>query len=498
MMVNSKKANRVARSKYVNSLKQYEKSNENMCRSVGVYYSGGVTGKRKYRKLYRESAYKVNKKKTTRISIASCPVPRLVPYNKLMPFIKSIPIGTLFDVKETLCQGMQTKVSGCYRSLHETLIFLAKFYLNKTSDYDLIWFDEPYTFHVALGGDGAPFGKDDTSCAWLISFLNIGRGVLSSNENFLIFGANCSENGLPVKRYIKFLLSEIKTLQQRTFPIAINDNVNVNVKFIIAELPNDMKMLAFLSGELNNSATFFSSFADVSYSSGRSRDGTFGKEENNLWKPWDYKKRLRVVRQVEEEKKKLEKKKIADKTKRHNITELIAKLKSRQEFKPLLEDIIDVAHVEPLHLKNNACALVHRYLLEEVVRISKIPSDNILFSQLPSNCPFVHYVNVLSNKCCLSRLAKKVIKHYNETGSLLTKKFDYRFTGRDSRLFLHNFMFLIDAIEPLAREKTKPQFHIHAIAFFALTLRNCVSLFNRIDISDEQVSELERSCSDFF
>ena len=59
-------------------LKTYESSNENMCRSVAVYYSGGVTGKRKYRKLYRDSAYKVNNKMThtTRISIASCPVPR--------------------------------------------------------------------------------------------------------------------------------------------------------------------------------------------------------------------------------------------------------------------------------------------------------------------------------------------------------------------------------------------------------------------------------------
>ena len=31
------------------------------------------------------------------------------------------------------------------------------------------------------------------TCAWLVSLLNIGRGVLSSNENFLLFGANCKE-----------------------------------------------------------------------------------------------------------------------------------------------------------------------------------------------------------------------------------------------------------------------------------------------------------------
>jgi len=76
-------------------------------------------GKRKYRKLYRHSAYKVNNKKlqTTCISIANCPVPRLVSYNKLMSFIKFIPIGTLYNVQDALCEGMANKVSGCYRCL---------------------------------------------------------------------------------------------------------------------------------------------------------------------------------------------------------------------------------------------------------------------------------------------------------------------------------------------------------------------------------------------
>jgi hypothetical protein len=35
---------------------------------------------------------------------------------------------------------------------------------------------------------------------------------------------------------------------------------------VFAELPNDMKMLAFLAGELTNSATYFSTFADVKVS----------------------------------------------------------------------------------------------------------------------------------------------------------------------------------------------------------------------------------------
>ena len=50
----------------------------------------------------------------------------------------------------------------------------------------------------------------------------------------------------------------------------------------------------------------------------------------------------------------LEKKTVSDKTKRSKVTEFIAKKKSHQEFTPLVGKLIDKAHVEPLHLKNNA------------------------------------------------------------------------------------------------------------------------------------------------
>jgi len=498
VMCSSKRSKKVAAKVYKTDLKNYESSNENMCRSVSVYYSGGIMGKRKYRKLYRDSAFKINNRKlqTTRISIANCPVPRLVSYNKLMPFVKSIPIGTLHSIRDTLCEGMTDKVSGCYRSLKELLLCLAKFYLNKSSGYDLTWFNDQFTFQVALGGDGAPFGKDDTSCAWLVSLLNIGRGVLSSNENFLIFGANCPENALPVLRFINILLSDITTIQQETFSIKINNDNFVNVRFKIAELPNDMKMLAFLAGELNNSAKYFSSFADVSSNNQKSLTGTFGREENNLWKPWSYQHRLQVVQKVEAVKKSNATKTITEKTKRKKITELIGSLKSRQEFKPLLGELIDQAHVEPLHLKNNACALVHKTFLEEVILVSNIPNDHLSFFQLPQDNPLVKYVNTMKSKCSLSRLANKVVKHFDEAGPD-AKKFDYRFTGKDSRLFLHNFMYLVNVIEPGLQDGTKSKFQFHVLAFLALTLRNCVSLFNRLSISDEQVSELTQLCKDF-
>ena len=113
--------------------------------------------------------------KAVRIVVNYCPVPRLAPYNRLMPFITSIDIGQLYSVRETLCQGLaeEEKVDGMYREINQLLLHLAKFYLCQ-SRYKLKWFGgKVKTFHVSLGGNGAPFGKDDTACAWLVSFSSI-------------------------------------------------------------------------------------------------------------------------------------------------------------------------------------------------------------------------------------------------------------------------------------------------------------------------------------
>ena len=68
---------------------------------------------------------------------------------------------------------------------------LAKFYLSKKAEESLTGFAESTgTFQIALGGDGCPFGKNESACSFLVSFMNVGRRVASSYDNFLIFGAN--------------------------------------------------------------------------------------------------------------------------------------------------------------------------------------------------------------------------------------------------------------------------------------------------------------------
>ena len=218
---------------YTKSLKTYEESEDNIVRSVTVYYSGGITGKQKYRKIYRHSCYRLstNKRKNERLAINNCPLPSLVPYNRLMPYIKSISVGTIHSISDKLCDGLDDcdRVNGCYRNLKEMLVKFAEFYLSGCPGHSITWFKEPYTFSVAVGGDGAPFGKDDTACAWLVSLLIIGRGLLSNNENYLLFGANCSEKCVVVQRFVKMLLADIRDIEKSVMTCSHNGKqVNVN------------------------------------------------------------------------------------------------------------------------------------------------------------------------------------------------------------------------------------------------------------------------------
>ena len=190
---------------YKEDRRKFESSNDNMLRSIACYYSKGVMGRAKYRPVYKATSKRnvSKRKRDVRMKVAYCPSPRLVPCHRLMLYIKSIEIVKLYDVREMLCDGLEEceKVNGCYRELEELILKLAEFYLN-SYEYNILTFDEPNKLHIALGDDGAPFGKNDTACSWLVSFLNVGQHVLSRIDNFLLFGANCSENSLPIKCFI--------------------------------------------------------------------------------------------------------------------------------------------------------------------------------------------------------------------------------------------------------------------------------------------------------
>ena len=68
-------------------------------------------------------------------------------------------------------------------------------------------------FYVAVGADGAPFGKDDTATAYLVSFINSLQRVQSCNDNHLLLGANCEEDHVLMKSYSSHLASEMREIE---------------------------------------------------------------------------------------------------------------------------------------------------------------------------------------------------------------------------------------------------------------------------------------------
>ena len=172
-----------------------------------------------------------------------------------------------------------------------------------------------------------------------------------------------------------------------------------------------MKMLAMLAGELTISAKYFSPFANVCKDDCTDLRGTFGVDAKNKWQPWNFENRRSVVKQVEMFKKTIENKEISEKSKRSKVTDFIARNKSRQEFLPLVGKVIDKAHVEPLHLKNNSWQYFFKEILKEAIRKSNVPDNCQKFTEIPNDSIFARVINALQMEVKAKSLSRKV-KHW--------------------------------------------------------------------------------------
>ena len=194
---------------------------------------------------------------------------------------------------------------------------------------------------------------------------------------------------------------------------------------------------------------------------------------------------------------KVAKQKCSDKTKRNRITTFICGEKSRHEFQPLIGLFVDQAHIEPLHPKNNSCRQLFRRILYESIAKSALSPNVKHFDDVPHSAPFYKHVDCLQKTAKLARLAKEVKRWFNETkGS--GKDFQYRFTVQESRMFLHNFMFLIDSLsEPCDNEKHS--FTLHVFAYICLQLRQSVSVFCRVvNVTLKDIDLLRQYCTKMF
>lgn len=178
----------------------FECSRDNVLRSIATYYTSGVMGKRKYQAVRTASSIKSSNikrgGKTAIKFMPNCPIPKLLTYNSLVKEIRNIDIGKVYSLEEQFSSAIDDEnVNGYFRDLREYLPRLGTFYLNmqKTRKGALKWFGKTeVTFLVAFGGggDGCPFGKNESAYSFLVSFLNTGKRVASSSDNFLVFGGN--------------------------------------------------------------------------------------------------------------------------------------------------------------------------------------------------------------------------------------------------------------------------------------------------------------------
>lgn len=87
-------------------------------------------------------------------------------------------------------------------------------------------------------------------------------------------------------------------------------------------------------------------------------------------------------------------------------------------------------------------------------------------------------------KCGLFRLVKKVIKWFDKI-KVNGKFFDYRFKGKDFRLFLLYFMLMILVIECSVNVYGRGVIIFYVIVYICFCLRDCVFFFSYLDILDE-------------
>ncbi|KAK3722872.1 hypothetical protein QZH41_020446 [Actinostola sp. cb2023] len=399
--------------------------------------------------------------------------------------------------KEFASEKEKSHVTGVYRPLESLLLRLAHMYLMLDKHYEILhWFNgQKGKFIVAIGADGAPFGKDDTSTSYLVSLLNVLDGVQSCDNNFLLMGANCDETHELMYEYTKHVVQEIKEMEGKVYEVQ-GDSVTFECKLI----PSDQKWMASMAGELNNAATYFSSFANVSKSNVKTIGGTIGDDSSCTWKKWRYEQRMKDVDEVKAFK---ARNKIPENSKSSNhrgkVTAHIASRKSRQEFSPPLGKYVDNFKPEPLHNSNNAWQHWNLDILTTAMKLTDravINKANGDITQLPSITPMAKYMSLLKYKMKAGRLYKNVERWFREKKK--AEDFQYRFTGKESKLFCWHFMEICRILIAAGGIPQTTLLHVYGLAYSGLCLRNCVSLFSRVHISESDVDCLRNECEQYY
>ena len=117
------------------------------------------------------------------------------------------------------------------------------------------------------------------------------------------------------------------------------------------------------------------------------------------------------------------------------------------------------------------------------------PSWKQIDDLLPSS-PLAVYITVLKYKFRVARLVRKIKTWFSEGRK---SSFSYRFTGKETRIFCHKFMFVLQALSN-ATDPPATTLRLVSIAFCCLQLRDAVSYFSRVNITQLEVEKCRKAC----
>ena len=303
---------------------------------------------------------------------------------------------------------------------------LTKVVVDKLKSFEFTKKDaDSFLFVIAFGGDGAP----GCGLSFLVSFINAGKR--NSTENFLVFGSNADECSKISHRFILNVIRDIKNLESQVFMVDINGS-SIKVEFKLGELPNDMKFLGFLAGELTNAAHYFLTFANVNKDNKKDVKKVFGFESAEKWELFPYEKRLKDAEIIATKKEQYAKVGILEKTRRSKLLKDIKELHSRQEFVPLVEHYIDRTKTNPLHSKNNTVKELFIVLHKLAIGFSTL--DKIeFFNLITEACVYSKFMQFVRKTMGAGELYSKIRKWFNEQkGKVHEGDLNFRFRGKES------------------------------------------------------------------
>ena len=96
---------------------------------------------------------------------------------------------------------------------------------------------------------------------------------------------------------------------------------------------------------------------------------------------------------------------------------------------------------------NNGVQHFHAMLLDLAISVSNLPPKLNSLDDLPSNSAMSRYLKAMDVKDVKAGRMKRQLSRWLHEDRAKDKDFTYRLTGKDSRLILHGFMYLVKAIQ---------------------------------------------------